>query len=88
VSKEKLSKKQRRIVREIARDAWVEANGNPQRAKRMAKERIKQKYGSAWAILLVSIAVRIAFMLIEWWFNNRISDPGVDPYEGEPDRDS
>lgn len=84
--KDRLDKKQRRRVRDLAREAWVEADGNPQRAKRLARTKIREQLevGSAWTMILVSIAIRLAFMLIEWWFSNRIAEPGKEPIEGEP----
>lgn len=83
-----LSKSRRHNVRAIAREAYLISGypaGDLQLAKQLAKEKIKREYaGSFWTSILIAIAVRLAWALIQRWWENRSRAPALTYQPNEP----
>lgn len=71
-------------VRSNARDAWQQANGDPERAKEIAAERLRSDPGSIIGAILLGLAIKLAYEIIMFWFNNRVSEPAATYLASEP----
>ena len=78
-----MPKRQRRIVREIARRSFINSNGDVELAIQKANTMIRAPESLVTSIL-VSIAVRLAVELIKYWWENRISEPSANYSACEP----
>lgn len=75
-----LGRRNRQLIREIARKA-LRIHGAD--AKDRVSDMVRQKF-TGWQILLVKIAIQLAFALIEYWLNNRTGPPPEEFVAGEP----
>ncbi len=76
-------KNNREHVRKIARQAWIDSNGNPDYAKELVRDR--SLYGSIIATILIGIAIKLAFELIMNWWRNREAIPAMKAKPGDVD---
>ena len=71
----------RRRARQIARQAWIEHPGDPDKAMDVASQRVRDEMGSIVTILAI---VQFVIMLIRWWSESSVSVPPDEPMAGEP----
>lgn len=71
---EGVNRRLRHEVRDIARKHWV-STLDQERARVLAEEEIKQRYGDILIAFIVSLLIRLAVELIVWWFKNHVLDP-------------
>lgn len=76
--------KQRSRARRIARQAYIEAGRDGEKAKALAEERIRTEMVGI-EITVIIMLVQLAIKLIAWWLDNRVEDPGIYPQAGEPE---
>lgn len=67
-------------VRRCARNCWIEAKGDKERAIELVESRMESIVGS----MLLSLAIQIDIKLIIWWWENRKTEPSVVSELGEP----
>lgn len=82
-SKIELSRRQRNIVRTVARHAWQQCNGDRDRAEQLIRDRMPREVGSVF----LTIAIKLAIELILYWLRNRTSEPAAVFQAGEPGMD-
>lgn len=76
--------KQRTQARRIARRSYLEAKGDPEKAKQLAEEHINAEMIGI-EITVIIMLIQLAIKLISWWLENRVEDPGIYPQAGEPE---
>jgi hypothetical protein len=77
---DELSRRQKNIVRNVARQALRECRGDQDKARLLVEERLQRELGSVF----VTIAIKLAIELIIYWLKNRTTDPGAVFQAGEP----
>ena len=80
----KLLQDHREHCRSVARRNWINFHGDESLAKAAAEEQIRSQPGSIITSLLIGLAVRLIFALIEHWAKNREIAPSVSYQRGEP----
>lgn len=73
--------KVRQDIREMARLAYIEADGDPDLAIKWTKERIRRKYGSILtALMLLAAVLSVVVELIKLWdvLNIQVPERGID----------
>lgn len=63
----------------FARQCYLDAGGDRDRAEALVRERAPREFSSIW----VTIAISIALFLIKRWLDNRVSDPGESPSKSD-----
>jgi hypothetical protein len=71
----------RNQVRTIARNSWIASGGDKDKAIALAKQQVGSVILSA---ILIGVAIQLIVKLIEYWWNNRISEPQAIYMPGEP----
>ena len=82
-----LSKHKKETIRSIAVGALLDAKGDEELAKHLARERIPThaEFNSIITMFLIGLAVQLAIRLIMYWINKKIT-PKLGSFEpGEPD---
>jgi hypothetical protein len=67
-------------ARTFTANAWVKSGNDPEKARAIVRDGARAEFGSIW----VTIAVAIAFQLIKWWWENRVTEPSAVFAPGEP----
>ena len=80
----KLRREQRNLVRDLTRKVWIEEEGNQEEANRIVRETLRNGYGSIIGSILIGLAIKLAFELIKYWWDNRLSEPESVFTAGEP----
>lgn len=83
----KLFGKSKRRIREIARDAYIEGrkqNLSLEETQKLGERKLREARLGFWETILISVAIWFVKLLIEWWWNRKVDDPGSEPLEGEP----
>ncbi len=78
-----LGTRRRVHARKVARQSYLLAGGDPDRAVEFARDTLRREYGF-WESILVSLAIRLVIELVEWWFRKGIAKPPLDFQPGEP----
>ena len=71
------------MVRDIARQSFIDSDGDVELAIQYASSRIRSPE-SVITSILISIAVRLAVELIKHWWENRVSEPSTNYNAFEP----
>jgi hypothetical protein len=83
-----LTRKQRDSIREIARKAFIECDGDQDKAIALAHERSKELItGSIILTILLGVAMQLIIDFIVWWIKNRVFEPALFYETGEPGYD-
>jgi len=77
----KLTRTEKLSVRRLSREAWIDSDGDVDKAKRLVRARISE-YGLSPAIII--LAIRLAIILIQWWWDNRVESPSARLSAKEP----
>lgn len=77
----KLSIRERRLARKITRQAWIASGGDSEAAKASLESRFAEAGISPGMILLF---IKLAIMLIDFWYSKGIRIPELEPQVGEP----
>ena len=79
-----IGKRRRHRVRKIARAAWIDSRRNADQAKRMAELQILDQSCGIMTNLLIEIATKLAFELIQHWLKQSVASPNELYQSGEP----
>lgn len=83
-----LTRKQREEIREIARKAFIECNGDQDKAIALAHKRSMELIpGSIILTILLGVAMQLIIDFIVWWIKNRVFEPALFYQIGEPGYD-
>lgn len=80
----KLNAEDKRTIRKIAAQAYLDNDRDPEKAIAQGKIIIRQIYNSILLTILVGVAIRFLAQLIWYWFKNNVLDPSENPLPGEP----
>lgn len=69
-------------VRGIARQLYLDCNGDARACMSNARDYVEQHYGS---ILVIIAVVGLILQFIQFWYSQGVKDPGPFPLAGEPD---
>lgn len=85
VSYRLLGRKHRLNVRNLARQAFHDADGDEVRAKRLVEYRLRHAPKSIIASILIGVAIKLAIELIVYWIKHRFATvPSGEFQPGEP----
>lgn len=74
-----------RRTREIARECYMDANGDVEQAKSQLEVRLRSEFGSIiGTIAIISVLLQFGIALINFWKLLHLSVPPVDPADNEP----
>lgn len=76
IFRKKLDAREERMVHEIAQDAVDVSGGDPEKAKEIARKKLRDGYDSIIGTILVGIAIKLAFEIIMRIINDRLSQGG------------
>lgn len=76
-----IAEKDRPTVRKVARKCYVQSGGDPDIARGLLREEFRT-YGFSPAVII--LLIRVALVLLSFWFSEGVDDPGPTPLEGEP----
>ena len=83
-----LTKQQRQDIRELARQAFVDAGGDQDAAIKLAHERSKELIAGSFIVtILIGVALQLIIDFIVWWIKQRVTEPSPTYTAGEPGYD-
>lgn len=77
---DELSRRQKNIVRNVARQVFREYPNDQAKAEVLIEERLQRELGSVF----VTIAIKLAIELIIYWLKKRVTEPSAVFQAGEP----
>jgi hypothetical protein len=72
----------RQMAYEIARDAWIESNGNKDVAVAIARERLRNRVGLS--PIVIEAIILLIINIIDKWIDNQVSLPSIVPSSDVP----
>lgn len=73
----------RKLIRRLAREAYIEAHGDLAKAECLMRDKLKA-YGFV-DLAVIAAVLQICWLLWQFWQSFQISNPPDQPCEGEPD---
>ena len=73
----------RREIRKLARESFIEAGGDTQRAEQLVRERLETEYGFV-DLAVIAAVLQICWILWQFWQSFQLSEISDEPMEGEP----
>ncbi len=74
----------KKTIRAIARNAWIQSNGNTKEAEKIAKEEVRCQFGIVTYLVIIYYVIAICHKLWTWWLSSGIKTPPQEPMPGEP----
>lgn len=78
-----MSRLTRREIRKLARESYIAAGGDTQRAEQLVREKLKAEYGFV-DLAVIAAVLQICWILWQFWQSFQLSDITDEPMEGEP----
>jgi hypothetical protein len=76
----------RRIARKIARESWIEANGDADLAIELCRHKMQEgRYGFVGTLAAIAAILQIIYLLYKIWKEWNMLVPPDEPMEGEPE---
>lgn len=74
----------RREIRQIAREAYIEAKGDTKLAEELVRQKVEARYGFV-DLAVIAAVLQICWILWQFWQSFQLDEITESPMEGEPD---